>query len=142
MKNHFLFFAFLLFSLTSVFAQSNEVQKLEKAVEDLKYLLINPDQKLLENLTAKELSYGHSNGKIEDQKAFIDFLLSGESQFVTIDLQDQTINIVGNTGVIRHNLIAETNNNGTLGNIKLGVLLIWKKKGQDWELLARQAFKL
>jgi ketosteroid isomerase-like protein len=133
--------AIILLTFNSVLAQTNEVQKIEKAVEDLKNLLVNPDQKQLENLTAKELSYGHSNGKIEDQKAFIEFLLSGESQFVTIDLQDQTVEIVGNTGIVRHTLLAETNNNGTLGNIKLGVLLIWQKKGRDWKLLARQAFK-
>lgn len=141
MINHLLSFAIVFFSLNSILAQTTDVQKLEKAVEDLKHLLVDPDQKQLENLTAKELSYGHSNGKIEDQKEFIDFLLSGESQFVTIDLQDQTVDIVGNTGIVRHTLLAETNNNGTLGNIKLGVLLIWQKNGNDWELLARQAFK-
>ncbi len=142
MKKKLLIFAFLLFGLTTIFAQNNDVQKLEKTVEDLKQLLIHPDREALETITAKELSYGHSNGTIEDQNAFIEFLLSGKSQFVTIDLEDQTVDIVGKTGIVRHTLLAETNNEGTLGNIKLGVLLVWQKNGQKWELLARQAFKM
>lgn len=142
MKNCLLAVAFLLLSLTAGMAQTNDVQNLEKSVEELKSLLITPDRKKLEDLTDNDLSYGHSNGKIEDQDAFIEFLLSGESQFVTIDLQDQTVDIVGDTGIVRHTLLAQTNNKGTLGNIKLGVLLIWKKDGKDWDLLARQAFKL
>jgi len=133
----------LLFAPATVFAQVDKnAQRLEQAVEELRTLLVHPEKEGLEKITSTSLTYGHSNGRIENQKEFIDFLLSGKSQFVSIQLEDQTVDIVGKTGIVRHILLAETNNEGTLGNIKLGVLLIWHKDGKNWELLARQAFKL
>src|SRR5690554_3072778 len=133
----------LLFAPATLFAQVDKnAQRLEQAVEELRTLLVHPEKEGLEKITSTSLTYGHSNGRIENQKEFIDFLLSGKSQFVSIQLEDQTVDIVGKTGIVRHILLAETNNEGTLGNIKLGVLLIWHKDGKNWKLLARQAFKL
>lgn len=134
--------ALLTLGFTAALAQNNDVQTLEQTVEELKHLLINPERQGLEAITSKNLSYGHSSGTIEDQNAFIEFLLSGKSQFVSIDLEDQTVDIVDKTGIVRHTLLAETNNEGTLGNIKLGVLSIWHKEGEKWKLLARQAFRM
>lgn len=141
MKKQLLTIALLFLGISAALAQSKEVETLEQSVGELKHLLINPDRAGLEAITSKELSYGHSNGKIEDQNAFVEFLLSGKSQFVNIELEDQTVKIVDNTGIVRHTLLAETNNEGTIGNIKLGVLSIWHKEGEKWILLARQAFK-
>lgn len=138
-----LLFLCLLFVLSATYGQNDkEVQQLEQSVEKLRELLINPEQEALEKITSTSLTYGHSNGRIENQQEFIDFMLSGKSQFVTIQLEEQTVDIVGKTGIVRHTLLADTNNEGTLGSIKLGVMLIWHKKGKNWELLARQAFKL
>jgi hypothetical protein len=142
MKKQLLTIALLLLGISAVLAQSKDVETLEQSVEELKHLLINPERAGLEAITSKDLSYGHSNGKIEDQNAFVEFLLSGKSQFVNIELEDQTVKVVDNTGIVRHTLLAETNNEGTIGNIKLGVLSVWHKDGEKWILLARQAFKL
>lgn len=142
MKNQLLTIALLCLCISSGLAQSKDVETLEQRVEELRHLLIHPERAGLEAITSKDLSYGHSNGTIEDQNAFVEFLLSGKSQFVNIKLEDQTVKVVDNTGIVRHTLLAETNNGGTLGNIKLGVLTIWHKDGEKWILLARQAFKM
>jgi hypothetical protein len=54
-----------------------------------------PNEAELLKLTAPALSYGHSNGLLEDQKEFIRALTSGESKFTKIDLSEQTISISG-----------------------------------------------
>ena len=122
-------------------AQTPE-QAVTQAVDKLRQLMIDPDKAGLEALAADGLSYGHSNGKIEDKKAFMDALLSGESDFKTIDLTEQTIKIVDNTALVRHKLMAETSNSGQPGQAKLAVLLIWIKQKNNWKLLARQAVKI
>ena len=141
MKNLLVLLAFLLLNGTVSWAQTADQQNLEKKVEELRLLLISPEQKQLEEITSLHLSYGHSNGRIETQQEFVDYMLSGVSKFVTIELQDQTIDIVGNSGVVRHTLVAETNNLGETVHIKIGVLLVWQREGDEWKLLARQAFK-
>jgi hypothetical protein len=132
----------LLFSGAVSLAQTADETALKKAVEELRLLLISPDRQPLEKITSAQLSYGHSNGRIEDQQEFVAFMLSGVSKFVTIELQDQTVDITGNIGIVRHTLVAETNNLGEIVPIKIGVLMIWQKEQNVWKLLARQAFKL
>jgi hypothetical protein len=141
MRNLLVLLAFLLISGVTSIAQTTDHRNLEKQVEELRVLLISPEQKQLEKITSPHLSYGHSNGRVENQQEFIAYMLSGVSKFVTIELQDQTVDVVGQNGIVRHTIVAETNNEGETVHIKIGVLLVWQKEGNEWRLLARQAFK-
>jgi len=126
----------------SLQAQSADEKAVAAAVEALRKAMIDPTKATLEGITVKELSYGHSNGLVEDQSAFVEAMTSGKSDFVSITLEEQTIKIVGNTAIVRHKLSADTNNNNTPGKVNLGVLLIWQKQSGQWKLIARQAVKL
>jgi hypothetical protein len=126
----------------SLRAQSADEKAVAAAVEGLRKAMIDPSKATLEDLSTKELSYGHSNGLVEDQAAFVEALTSGKSDFVTITLDDQTIKIVGNTAIVRHKLSADTNNNNTPGKVSLSVLTIWQKQSGKWKLIARQAVKV
>jgi len=112
------------------------------AVETLRKAMVDADKATLEKITAAELSYGHSSGKVEDKAAFIEVLTSGKSDFTKIDLTEQTIKVVDKTAMVRHKLSAETNDGGKLGTVNLNILLIWQKQKGDWKLLARQAVRI
>lgn len=127
---------------TTILAQSKEEAAVASAVEMLKKAMIEGKKEALENIAADDLSYGHSAGKVEEKAEFVRAIVSGESDFVTIDLTDQTIKIVGNNAIVRHKLSATTNNNGQPGTVKLAVLLVWQKQKGQWKLLARQAVKI
>ncbi len=126
----------------AVQAQSKDEQAVEAAVETLKNALISGDKTELENIAADELTYGHSSGKLEDKSAFVEALTSKVSDFKTIDLTNQTIKVVGNTALVRHELKADVVDSGKPASIHLGVLLVWQKEKGKWNLLARQAYKM
>jgi ketosteroid isomerase-like protein len=130
---------FLLFNTYSSFAQSKDETAVATAVENLRKAMVDGDRAALDKCTAPELSYGHSGGTVETKEEFIDGITSGRSDFVTIDLTNQTIKVVGDVGIVRHVLTAKTNDNGKPGNVKLAILTIWQKRGGQWKLLARQA---
>ncbi len=139
----FLYLISLCIISTSVsYAQSADEKQVAATVEKFKKALLDPTKENLDELTATELSYGHSSGKMEDKATFMQSLISKSSDFVTMELSQQTIKIVGNTAIVRHNLNAETVDGGKAGTAKIGVLLIWQKQQGQWKLLARQAFKL
>lgn len=119
-------------------AQSKDEKAVENAVESLRKAMVDADKGELEALTDASLSYGHSNGMIEDKPAFVDALVSGKSDFKSINLSKQTVKVAGNVALVRHELHGEANT----GPVNLGVLLVWRKDGGAWKLLARQAFKL
>jgi len=122
-------------------AQTKEETTVAAAVEQLRLAMVNADSGKLVSLTSTKLSYGHSGGHVEDQKEFIEKIISGKSDFVKIDLSEQTISITRKTAVVRHNLAAVTNDNGKPGEVHLKVLLVWVKEKKHWLLLARQAVK-
>ena len=122
--------------------QSTDEQEVAAAVENLRKAMVAGDKSALENLAAEEISYGHSNGLIQDKAAFVEAIASGKNVFKAIQLSDQTIKIAGNTAIVRHTFNAEVVNNGTPGTAHIGVLLIWQKQKAKWRLLARQAVKL
>lgn len=125
-----------------VLAQQNDDPTLTIAVEAFRKALIDPTQANLDKLTMNELTYGHSSGMIQDKAAFEQALLSGASDFVSIDLSQQTMHVVGNTAWVRHIFSAITNDGGKPGEAHLSVLTVWMKQKGQWKLLARQAVKV
>ncbi len=115
---------------------------IEAAVETLRKAMVDADSAKLSSLTSAQLSYGHSGGMVQNKQEFIHALTNGSSDFVTINLADQTVQIIGNTAIVRHVLTATTNDNGKAGNVKLDILLVWIKFDvKGWQLVARQAVK-
>lgn len=132
---------FLVLSIAAS-AQSKDERDVAAAVERLKQAMVSADKNQLEKLTAGELSYGHSSGKLEDKAAFVEDVVSGPVDFLAINAEDQTIRLAGNTAIVRHVFSSEATNNGAPTNIRIGVMMVWQKQQGQWKLLARQGFKL
>jgi len=128
--------------ITGVNAQSKDETAVADAVEKLRKAMVDGNREDLESSVLDKLSYGHSGGHIDDKKEFVEKLASGASDFVTIDLSDQTISVSGKTAVVRHKLNAKTNDGGKPAEVHLLVLLIFQKDHKQWKLLARQAVKV
>ena len=134
-------FAMLFISAIS-FSQAKEEKEIAGVSEQLRMGMLSGDRAVLEKLTAEKLSYGHSSGHIDDRKEFVEKLASGSSDFVTIDITEQTISISDKVAIVRHTLNAKTNDGGKPGEAHLKVMLIWQKQKGEWKLLARQAIKV
>ena len=93
-------------------ALNKKEKQVAKAVDDLKAAMISADSEKLASLVSDDLIYGHSGGKVEDKTTFIQTLVSGRSDFVSIELSEQTITIYDKAAVVRHILNATTNDNG------------------------------
>ena len=130
-----------LISFSSI-AQSKDYKAVAAAVEKLKQAMVSGERSALENIASDSLSYGHSGGKVETKAEFVEAIASGKSDFVTIDLSEQTISVSHGVGVVRHVLNATTNDGGKPGTVKIKILLVWAKEKGQWKLLARQAVKL
>jgi hypothetical protein len=130
----------LILTSSMVYAQNSDVAA---AVENLRKAMLDADKAALDKLAHAKLSYGHSSGKIEDKAAFINALVSGESDFTELAFDDQTIEVIGDMALVRHKLTGKTHDKGKQpGTVAIGVLLVWYKEGNSWKLTARQAFKL
>jgi ketosteroid isomerase-like protein len=143
MKKTIFFIALFLFTSMATFAQSADEKAVGEAVEKLKKAIVDADEAILSKLTSPLLSYGHSNGLLEDKKEFIRAITSGESHFTRLDISEQTVTISGDLAIVRHKLMGDTHNKGKdPASVKLGVLYAWQKVKGNWLLMGRQAYKL
>lgn len=136
----------IVFCCLIIFSVGFSQEKIEKKVADrvelFRQAMVSADENSLNKMTAEKLSYGHSPGYVEGKAEFIRKLTSGENDFLSISLSNQTISISGNVAVVRHRLEAKTNDNGKPNDIKLLVLMVWQKQNKEWKLIARQAVKI
>ena len=114
------------------------------AVQQLWKAMINTDENLLKSITAEELVYGHSGGKVQNKSEFIAEVMSKDPLvYVSITPLEQKIQMAGNAAVVRHIFTAETiNTAGEPGSLRVGNTLVWLLKDGQWKLLVRQAYRL
>lgn len=132
----------LLLIAPGINAQAKLEADVANAIERLRKAMVDADSVMLDILVLPKLSYGHSGGHIDDKKEFVQKIVSGKSDFVTLEFAEQTISVNKNVAIVRHKLNATTNDNGKPGKVNLAVLLVWQKRHGDWKLLARQAIKI
>jgi ketosteroid isomerase-like protein len=126
----------------NVKAQSRDEREVEVAVKTFNKAIVDADKSVLENLTAEELSYGHSGGKMQNKSEFVEDIMHGPFDFLSIDVANQEIKLSKNVAIVRHLLSFKALNNGTPVNLELGNLVVLQKENGQWKILARQAFKL
>jgi len=105
--------------------------------------MLAADRTKLESLVSDKLSYGHSSGRLEDKKDFVEVIASKKTVYKSIELSKQTISVAGNNAIVRHAWESESGTGDGKWNVaKIGVLQVWQKEAGGWKLLARQAFRV
>jgi len=123
------------------YAESADEAAVNKAVDDFNKAMIAADRAKLEMLTADAMSYGHSAGKVETKKEFVDIVAGKKTTYKSITISEPTVQVTGNNAVARHTYAVEFESDGKPGSAKIGVMQVWVKDGGSWKLLARQAFR-
>ncbi|WP_454565116.1 nuclear transport factor 2 family protein [Pseudomonas sp. AIG] len=112
-----------------------------QAVDHLTQAMLHKDIAELNALTAPNLTYGHSSGKIQDKKEFIADIETGKSAFKTLQMQNQTITLSGDTALVRHHFSAQALKGTEVIPTEIENFQIWQKQDGKWLLVGRQAFK-
>jgi ketosteroid isomerase-like protein len=137
------FLALMFAAVTPALAQSPDEATVAKAIDALSKAIVTADKASLEMITWPELSYGHSAGKVENQKQFVDALVSKQTVIASIDNPKMSSAVVGDIAISRGTATyMVVSGAGAPVKTDLTLLLIWQKRGGEWKLLARQAFKV
>jgi ketosteroid isomerase-like protein len=126
----------------NVTAQDKKTKEVEETIAAFRQAMLDGDSARLDQLTDSGLTYGHSLGKLENKQQFIHALASGESDFKTLEITDQTIVVRGKTAVVRHKIAADIKEGDKFNSVKLALMMVWVKDDKQWKLLGRQAIRL
>jgi ketosteroid isomerase-like protein len=117
---------------------------LAKNVEAFRAAQAAQDAKTLDGLCAPELSYSHSDGRVEDKATFVANATDGKSKVLSLAYQDVKIRVVGTAAIVRFHWVGEAESvaDGKKSSTNLHILMNWQKQGADWKLLSRASTKL
>jgi ketosteroid isomerase-like protein len=132
-----------LFGVVPAFAGADE-DAVTKNVEAFRAAQFAADAKTLEGLCAPELSYSHSDGRVEDKATFVANATDGKSKFISLAYQDLSVRVVGSSAIVRFHWVGEGQSvpDGKKSSTNLHILMNWQKQGADWKLLSRGSTKL
>jgi len=112
------------------------------AVEEMKVAYLKQDKAKLQAMTLPQLTYSHSDARIQDREQFISGVMDRKATVKSLEYPDMTVQISGNTAIVRHLWVSETELDGKVTNTKIGVMQVWQKQDDGWKLLARSSYKL
>jgi hypothetical protein len=118
-------------------------RKLLKRVDALhKAIFQAADSLALERLVHEKVTYGHSNGAIDDKLIMISKVLASPTSYKNITQEKLSVSFLKNTATVRIILRATSIENGKESPLDLSILQVWMKKSGNWQIVARQAVKV
>ena len=133
-----------LLGVVPAFAGSADEDAVAKSVEAFRAAQLAADAKAFDVLCAAELSYSHSDGRVEDKAVFIANATNGKSKWLSLKYEDPKVRVVGDAAIVRFHWLGEQESaaDGKKSSTNLHVLMNWQKQGADWKLLTRASTKL
>src|SRR5580693_9111578 len=117
-------------------AEAGDETAVKQNVEALREALLKADKAQLERLTAEQLSYGHSDGRVQNKTEFIDGVMTRKATVKSLTFPDLKIAVAGDAAIARHIYESESETDGKPNNVKIGILSVWQKQDGSWKLLA------
>ena len=123
-------------------ADAGDEAAVKRAVEEMRAAYIKQDKAALESMSAPQLTYSHSDGRIQDKAEFIKGVMDRKATVKSLEYPDLKIQVAGDTAIVRHLFVQDSELDGKTTNTKIGVMQVWHKQGGGWKLLARSSYKL
>jgi uncharacterized protein DUF4440 len=131
----------LLGGFSGVEAAADEAAVTEN-VEVLRKAIFGADKAKLEQVSSSQISYGHSDGRVETKEQFINGVMTRKQTVKSLAFPELKVSVVGDAAIARHIYLAESELEGKQTTTKIGALQVWQKQNGSWKLLARQGFRL
>ena len=132
----------LLLGAPSIAQAAGDEAAVTDMVEILRKGLFDKDKGKLDQVSAAQLSYGHSDGRVETKDEFITAVMNRKATVKSLAFPELKVTVVGNNAIARHIYLAESEQDGKVTNTRIGALQVWQKQDGGWKLLARQGFRL
>lgn len=124
---------------------SNAQSKDEKQLVERTYLLSHTvfgtkDSLTLEDLFAKQATYGHSHGNLQTREEAIRGASKNKSYYTDTAVTILKVIVENNTAIVRHLFKADEHKaDGSVTHLIFTMMLVWIKEKGKWRLMGRQA---
>jgi len=103
---------------------------------------VQADIAKLEQVLADDLTYTHSSGQIQTKAEFIATVREGKTRYRSIEFQQSTVRIYGNSAVSNSEVRVNLTVDGKDVSVHPRFLHVWVKQNGRWQLVAHQGTKI
>jgi len=132
----------LLLSGSAAAADAADEVAVAQSIETLRQGILQQDKAKLDQVAASQISYGHSDGRVETKEQFINGVMNRKQTQKSLAFPELKVFVAGNNAVARHIYLGESELDGKQTTTRIGALQVWQKQADGWKLLARQGFRL
>jgi len=132
----------LLLSGSAAAADAADEVAVAQSIETLRHGILQQDKAKLDQVAASQISYGHSDGRVETKEQFINGVMNRKQTQKSLAFPELKVFVAGNNAVARHIYLGESELDGKQTTTRIGALQVWQKQADGWKLLARQGFRL
>jgi len=100
------------------------------------------DSLTLEDLFAKNATYGHSGGNVQTRQEAIRSISHNTSMYTDTSVKNYHVTINEDVAIVRYIFRETETKEGKTSPLNLGIMLVWIKEKDKWKLFGRQAVKL
>lgn len=136
-----LFILFLMVVASSAFSQTKDEQEVVARTYLLSHTVFGTKDSLtLEDLFAKQATYGHSHGNLQTREEAIRGISKNKSYYTDTSVTILKVIIENNTAIVRHLFKGnEHKPDGSVTPLNFTMMLVWIKEKGKWRLMGRQA---
>lgn len=104
--------------------------------------MIKADLATLETILAKDLTYTHSNGKVDTKETLLDALRMGTTKYLAVTFTEPKYQVYGNTVVATGIAEVKVQNGTTEVAFKARFTEVWTRQRNEWRFAAWQTTRL
>jgi len=100
------------------------------------------DVATLDRVLAPELTYGHSNGKMDTKASFLAQIRSGDLRYKALRRQDVRVQVIDSTAIVTGQAALDVRTAAGDVSIPIRFTDVWVRRGDHWEMVAWQSARI
>src|SRR5689334_9288923 len=93
-------------------AASGDEAAVAQSIETLRQGILEANKAKLDQVTASQVSYGHSDGRVQNKAEFIDGVMTRKPVQKSLTFPELKVSVTGNNAVARHIYLGESELDG------------------------------
>src|SRR5690348_8313262 len=89
-------------------AQGGDEAAVAQSIETLRQGILQADKAKLDQVAAPQISYGHSDGRVQNKQEFIDGVINRKQVQKSLTFPELKVAVVGNCAIARHIYLGES----------------------------------
>lgn len=104
--------------------------------------LVKGDLAALETIFTKDLTYTHSNGKVDTKESLLEALKTGATKYLAVTLSDKKHQVYGNTVLVTGVAEIKVKSGENEVSFKARFTEVWTRQKGEWRFAAWQTTRL